>query len=327
MEARADTKISFHEYKEGVRYFREQHPGFYGNFFGDPFYATYDVRYHKLAREQAYVSRDLRIAMSYTCQPLTYDPAFDGRCRGWRFAATDFFFFPMSSGETGFFLEKQDWLQSLAVNRRPSTEGRSEQHWNGANTVHPEMIDQELPDQNVETRSNRSRESTMPAIKAPSTVKRLSLRSQAELTASFRKSLTPEERARLGEDLALGRRSSLFSRPQENDGISRRKRAHQRTRSTSAPDQSWIYIDRSERRTPERSRLRGNNSDRDRPEVDRKAVDRSREARMRRNRTRTNRRAVNRSRRNNEQRDRTVNRRRSDRSDRSRPDREKSEDG
>jgi len=58
-KARADTEISFQEYKDGVRFFQQNHPGFYGNFFGDPFYATYDIRYSRLAWERQMAEPDI----------------------------------------------------------------------------------------------------------------------------------------------------------------------------------------------------------------------------------------------------------------------------
>jgi hypothetical protein len=100
MEARADTKISYEEYRSGVRLFQEHHPGFYGNFLGDPFYATYDVRYQTLAWERQMAEPDINPVNSFRtsdwffCHPLGYDPAFNGQCRGFTFAVSDFFFLP-----------------------------------------------------------------------------------------------------------------------------------------------------------------------------------------------------------------------------------------
>lgn len=100
LDARADTKISHSTYKKGVRYFQENHPTFYGNFFGEPFYASYDVQYIQLvhARQRAELSINPQNSYwdetSFYCHPLSYDPAFGGVCSGITYAASDFFFLP-----------------------------------------------------------------------------------------------------------------------------------------------------------------------------------------------------------------------------------------
>jgi hypothetical protein len=99
-KARADTEISFGEYREGVQIFQQNHPGFYGNFFGDPFYATYDVRYSRLTWKRQFAEPDINPQNSFRnndwffCSPFAYDPAFNGQCRGFTFLASDFFFLP-----------------------------------------------------------------------------------------------------------------------------------------------------------------------------------------------------------------------------------------
>lgn len=99
-KARADTEISHQEYRDGVRVFRQHHPGFYGNFFGDPFYATYDARYVRLTWERQLAEPDINPQNSFRsnswffCAPSSYDPAFNGRCLGFAFSASDFFFLP-----------------------------------------------------------------------------------------------------------------------------------------------------------------------------------------------------------------------------------------
>jgi hypothetical protein len=100
LRAREETTISHAAYRDGVRAFRELRPTFYGNFFGDPFFASYDVRYQRLTRERQAVEVNLNPAKRFrdgtalACAPMSYDPAFGGVCRGVRFAASDFFFLP-----------------------------------------------------------------------------------------------------------------------------------------------------------------------------------------------------------------------------------------
>jgi hypothetical protein len=100
LKARADTKISHSTYRNGVQYFKEHHPQFYGNFFGDPFYATYDAHYARLVRARQNAELQInplnsyRDPTSFFCHPRSYDPAFEGTCSGITFAASDFFFLP-----------------------------------------------------------------------------------------------------------------------------------------------------------------------------------------------------------------------------------------
>ena len=97
-EARADTEISYGEYREGVHFFRTNYPSFYGNYFGDPFYATYDVQYHATARDAWRVGLDVdphrgfRDMTAFLCAPHGYDPAFG--CRSWVYRPSEFFFLP-----------------------------------------------------------------------------------------------------------------------------------------------------------------------------------------------------------------------------------------
>jgi len=97
-EARADTEISYGEYREGVHFFRTNYPSFYGNYFGDPFYATYDVQYHTTARDAWRAGLDVnphrgfRDGTAFLCAPSGYDPAFG--CRSWAYAPSDFFILP-----------------------------------------------------------------------------------------------------------------------------------------------------------------------------------------------------------------------------------------
>lgn len=100
LEARADTKIRHSDYKQAVRHFQHHHPGFYGNFFGDPFYATYDIRYTRLIRKRQLAEIEVnpqngfRNNTSFFCDPFSYDPAFGGICEGFNFAVSDFFHVP-----------------------------------------------------------------------------------------------------------------------------------------------------------------------------------------------------------------------------------------
>ncbi|MFB6230420.1 MAG: hypothetical protein ABEL04_04615 [Salinibacter sp.] len=100
MEARADTEISQSTYKEGVRYFRTFHPQFYGNFFGHPYYATYDSEYVYMSRLRSLAGTEIdpRSGVSglFSCHPRWYDPAFGGRCE-YQFAAFQFLFLPGGS--------------------------------------------------------------------------------------------------------------------------------------------------------------------------------------------------------------------------------------
>ncbi|MCS4193819.1 hypothetical protein GGP50_002042 [Salinibacter ruber] len=104
LKERADTEISQSAYRDRLNNFRTEHPDFYGNFFGDPFYATYDLRYTRLAELRQRINtfinpqNSIRNTASFYCNPLTYDPAFNGRCRGFTFAASDFFLLPSGPG-------------------------------------------------------------------------------------------------------------------------------------------------------------------------------------------------------------------------------------
>ena len=104
LKERADTEISQSAYRDRLNNFRTEHPDFYGNFFGDPFYATYDLRYTRLAELRQRINtfinpqNSIRNTAGFYCNPLTYDPAFNGRCRGFTFAASDFFLLPSGPG-------------------------------------------------------------------------------------------------------------------------------------------------------------------------------------------------------------------------------------
>jgi hypothetical protein len=104
LKERADAEISLSAYRDRLNNFRTEHPDFYGNFFGDPFYATYDLRYTRLAELRQRINifinpqNSIQNTVSFYCNPLTYDPAFNGQCRGFSFAASDFFLLPSGPG-------------------------------------------------------------------------------------------------------------------------------------------------------------------------------------------------------------------------------------
>ncbi|MFB6230421.1 MAG: hypothetical protein ABEL04_04620 [Salinibacter sp.] len=114
MKARADTKIGHSTYQKGVQYFKLNHPEFYGNFFGNPFYATYDADYFRMARLRYLASLEVNpfqssLANMFFCDPLSYDPAFGGTCQGFRYVS-EFFLVPLryrtsyrSRGHRGLF--------------------------------------------------------------------------------------------------------------------------------------------------------------------------------------------------------------------------------
>lgn len=115
--ARADTEISFDEYREGVRFFRTNYPAFYGNYFGDPFYATYDVQYQRTARAAWLAGLDVnphrgfRSMTGFLCAPHGYDPAFG--CRSWAYRPSDFFSLPsvfaLSGLESARYANRSLW--------------------------------------------------------------------------------------------------------------------------------------------------------------------------------------------------------------------------
>lgn len=98
LKARANTEISHSTYQEGVRYFRLNHPQFYGNFFGHPYYATYDVHYLQMARYRSLASTEADpltgLPGLFSCNPVWYDPAFGGTCEGFKYASSEFLILP-----------------------------------------------------------------------------------------------------------------------------------------------------------------------------------------------------------------------------------------
>ena len=98
LKARANTKIGYSTYRDGVQYFKEHHPQFYGNFFGDPFYATFDVNYLQMARHRSLASIEAApltgLPGLFACNPVSYDPAFGGDCEGLQDVSSAFFILP-----------------------------------------------------------------------------------------------------------------------------------------------------------------------------------------------------------------------------------------
>lgn len=236
--ARADTEISFHEYREGVRLFQQHHPGFYGNFFGDPFYATYDNRYHNLTWKRQFATSTIdpqngfRKNTWFFCWPSPYDPAFGGDCRGLKFAASDFRFLPSGPAfaegripqdhlrEQGHGPRRQLRTHSTRPSSRtPDTSGRT-----SPNLPPPDDTDHEaLTARASGTSPPRDPEegvdpvSTTDAIDVPNEVstrmqREASLLRQKEVRIHVRRTieekfgdldnLTPRERARITSELA-----------------------------------------------------------------------------------------------------------------------------
>jgi len=100
MEARAETKISHSTYQKGVTFFRVNHPQFYGNFFGHPYYATYDSEYVYMSRLRSLARADAdprsELPGLFSCHPRWYDPAFGGRCE-YQFPTFQFLLLPDGS--------------------------------------------------------------------------------------------------------------------------------------------------------------------------------------------------------------------------------------
>ena len=100
LEARAETRISHSIYQKGVKFFRVNHPQFYGNFFGHPYYASFDSEYVYMSRVRglARTEADPRNELPglFSCHPRWYDPAFGGRCE-YQFAAFQFLLLPDGS--------------------------------------------------------------------------------------------------------------------------------------------------------------------------------------------------------------------------------------
>lgn len=103
LTARAEAEISFRRYREGVDYFREHYPDFYGAFFGDPFF--YRAENVELVRKRQLVNLDLSSWTSlsddtaFRCHPYAYDPHLarygsTRACRGFSFPVSEFSVYP-----------------------------------------------------------------------------------------------------------------------------------------------------------------------------------------------------------------------------------------
>lgn len=132
LEKREEREISFSEYVAGVRHIKKSHPAFYGAFFGDPMYATYDSRYFYLAwqRRVANQTIDPVAAGSWTwflCDPLGYDPAFGGQCRSYMFSVQDYLLTPLRFPKWTVAASEQppsrsDFSASASDRNRPRTD-------------------------------------------------------------------------------------------------------------------------------------------------------------------------------------------------------------
>lgn len=206
IRARAQTEMSHNTYREGVRYFREQAPGFYGNFFGDPFYATYDVQYLTLAWERQFAEPDIEPASSprnstwFFCGPLSYDPAFGGVCQGIQFAASDFFFLPSGPAFTDRLSPKIASATNTADHLRP-TDRASSRALSGLERDRPRPVKEAQPEDNRPVTSAALPSPTTTddpmTLKIPSEIKTLSDQDIASLTQSLREGLSDQEKVAL----------------------------------------------------------------------------------------------------------------------------------
>ena len=241
LEARADGDISRATYRDRLNDFRLDHPGFYGNFFGDPFYATYDLRFTRLAelrqRINTFVNpqNSFRSTASFYCSPFSYDPNFGGVCRGFQYAASDFFILPGGSFSASLFSPlspRHDFALAQAdpppllmydvddIRHVPSV--RSERP-----SADPTLVDNRRgrAHDNSTDGSDAGAAAPLPPdspsndrvaqLKVPSEVETLSNREVASLTHPLREGLSPQERNALVRHLSTLRAGqSGMSSPQ-----------------------------------------------------------------------------------------------------------------
>jgi hypothetical protein len=98
LERRARGEITFRAYQSGVETFRQNHPGFYGAFFGDPFhYRTENI---DLVQQRQFVNLELfpwsRFSddLAFRCPSYAFDPylaryARSFSCRGFQFPISE----------------------------------------------------------------------------------------------------------------------------------------------------------------------------------------------------------------------------------------------
>lgn len=130
LRARANVEISHSTYADGVHHFKTHHPEFYGAFFGDPFFAGYDTRYFELANARRVVNLDVNPSTGSDifnsewlfCHPYSYDPAFNGVCRGFAFPRDEFWILP-----TFALLAPQDQATRRPLTATLSSEARVDQ--------------------------------------------------------------------------------------------------------------------------------------------------------------------------------------------------------
>ena len=244
LEERSNSEISQATYRDRLNNFRTDHPDFYGNFFGDPFYATYDLQYTRLAelrqRINTFVNpqNSVRSTASFYCSPFSYDPNFGGVCRGFQYAASDFFFLPSGSFSPSLppnLSSRSDvtFAQVYGPSSRPSLMG-----YEAGNGHHRPVAEANRPStapvlaDNREERAHRdskkkSNEGTPPLspdspsddraekLRIPSEVQPLSGREIASLTESLREGLSPQEQNALVRHLSTLRAGqSGMSSPQ-----------------------------------------------------------------------------------------------------------------
>ncbi len=245
LDAREETEISHSTFRKGVWRFRQLRPDFYGNFFGDPFLATYDIDYMRMDRLRDLAVREVDpfggLAGLFACDPLSYDPAFR-ICRGFKFAASDFFFLP--SGPSGpFFAPLNSYLAGALSEPRGfatlQSSATRDHSWNREHTSSVNNVSHERsPAADTSSRSRPSVEEggdeiaiddvsgeLDPEIKIPDLSSRLKskaaslqekeikARLQYHIEQEFggRQNLTNRERARLASEVANTLQSSAQS--------------------------------------------------------------------------------------------------------------------
>jgi len=234
IEARADTKISFATYRTGVRFFQQNHPEFYGAFFGDPFYADYDVRYQRLTDERRRANLDVNVdpfAILFNidwlfCNPYAYDPAFNGQCRGFTFMADDFVVLPSFAFFSRSSRPKRG-LASLRPHAHRHVPHVSPRQADGPNEDKSEEGDETKPSEDessgimpppttnpptrIDPKIGAEAHATTTSLKRPLQIKRLSDRDVLKLTEPIRETLSPQEKYQLVRELSRGGSASHSS--------------------------------------------------------------------------------------------------------------------